>query len=192
MVFGTSSPCTCLIVGLLIVFRLYPAVGKAASGRESFCILGVRFMLFGTSSPRMRLPGGFFIRFRLHRWFLCFVPATRHCLCLFFLFFFFSLYFWLSFVFWVCSFSASVGSSFGCLWWVWVWVFNGGFYRIWDYSVFEVGMPSGLIWVFNEGFYCIWVSCGSWVLLGVWVLFCGLAGLFLCILPVYLGAPYAF
>ncbi len=46
-------------------------------------------MLFGTSSPRMRLPGGFFIRFRLHRWFLCFVPATRHCLCLFFLFFFF-------------------------------------------------------------------------------------------------------
>jgi len=67
----------------------------------------------------------------------------------------------------------------------------------WVSSVFEVGMPSGLIWVFNEGVYCIWVlgfmgvgclgPCGSY-----WVLFCGLTGLFLCILPVYLEAPYAF
>jgi hypothetical protein len=78
------------------------------------------------------------------------------------------------------------GFGFGCL------MGASTVFGIWVSSVFEVGMPSGLIWVFNEGFYCIWVSCGSWVLLGVWVLFCGLAGLFLYILSVYLGAPYAF
>jgi len=64
----------------------------------------------------------------------------------------------------------------------------------------------GLVWVLFRGFYCITgvtngVSFVLWrlllCLLGVflWVFLgflCGLAGLLLCILPMYLGAPYAF
>jgi hypothetical protein len=46
---------------------------------------------------------------------------------------------------------------------------------------------STVCWTFDGGFTVLWVSCGF-----SWVLFCGLAGLFLCILPVYLGSPYAF
>jgi hypothetical protein len=46
---------------------------------------------------------------------------------------------------------------------------------------------STVCWAFDGGLTVLWVSCGF-----SWVLFCGLAGLFLCILPVYLGAPYAF
>jgi len=47
-------------------------------------------------------------------------------------------------------------------------------------------------------FLGFWVSCKFWVVLVFrssrvfWVLFCGLARLFLCILSMYLGAPYAF
>jgi len=57
------------------------------------------------------------------------------------------------------------------------------------------------IWVSTVGFGgVVWV--GMWAGLGVvggfrslwafWVLFCGVARLFLCILPMYFGAPYAF
>jgi hypothetical protein len=46
---------------------------------------------------------------------------------------------------------------------------------------------STLCWAFDGSFTVLWVSCGF-----SWVLFCGLAGLFLCILHVYLGTPYVF
>jgi hypothetical protein len=48
------------------------------------------------------------------------------------------------------------------------------------------------------GFFVSWVSCGFWVLWicsFFWVFLgfsCGLAKLLMCILHLYLGAPYAF
>jgi hypothetical protein len=72
---------------------------------------------------------------------------------------------------------------------------------LWVWRVCWVGVPSGQIWVFDRSFNCYlgfefhlcFGCCGCLSPCGFfWVLFCGLAGLFLCILPMYLGAPYAF
>jgi len=45
-----------------------------------------------------------------------------------------------------------------------------------------------VFWV-SCGFWVLWVCSSLWVFLGF---LCGLAELLLCILPVYLGAPYTF
>jgi hypothetical protein len=71
----------------------------------------------------------------------------------------------LSFVFWVL------------LGFLWIW---GASFVSWVF----VGVCWGLTFVF-------WVIGASLYFLA-FLCFCGLAGLFLCILPMYLGAPYAF
>jgi hypothetical protein len=87
---------------------------------------------------------------------------------------------------------------------------NLGFYCIMgDYFVSWVLDGGSIGFYFIMGLLCIlgvcwgvsivsWVSCGFWVLWVcsfLWVFLgfsCGLAKLLLCILLVYLGAPYAF
>jgi hypothetical protein len=67
-----------------------------------------------------------------------------------------------------------------------------------DLGVCWVGIVLGLVsvvWVFDGASTVFWVLCGIWVL---WILadflryVCGLAELFLCILPVYVEAPLVF
>jgi hypothetical protein len=66
-----------------------------------------------------------------------------------------------------------------------------GFILLWGYFVSWVFVGGFLLYLgFHVGFGC----CGYVVSYGFFFVFfsCGLAELLLCILPVYLGAPYAF
>jgi hypothetical protein len=82
------------------------------------------------------------------------------------------------------------------LYWFWAWFFFGRVVRAfwWVRGFAELGWVS-----FGAGLGCLIeastvfrVLCGLWVLWVFQVFFCGLAWMFLCILHVYLGAPYGF
>jgi hypothetical protein len=77
--------------------------------------------------------------------------------------------------------------------------FDGGFYCTLEGASTVFGCLMGVFcfWVFGGGFYCIMEGASTvfeclMEVFCLWVFFCGLVGLFLCILHVYLGAPYAF
>jgi len=92
----------------------------------------------------------------------------------------------LQFFFFFLYFGYALFFGFGRLGFLGLWVFLGGF----------VG-GSGEVLGFDGGFYCIMEGASTvfeclMEVFCLWVFFCGLVGLFLCILHVYLGAPYAF
>jgi hypothetical protein len=62
-----------------------------------------------------------------------------------------------------------------------VWKFD------WGFLLYLGVVGSTVCWAFDGDSTILWVFCGF-----SWVFFCGIARLFMCILPVYLGAPYAF
>jgi hypothetical protein len=77
----------------------------------------------------------------------------------------------------------------------------GGLLGLGAFGFGFVGGFLGGLFGFSYGFWGLagldWVAFGAslgvfWGLLLYWVLFCGLARPFLCILPVYLKALYAF
>jgi hypothetical protein len=118
-------------------------------------------------------------------------------------FFFFTLHFWVLFlyfgvVFWLLLarvWVSLLGFGEGLFGFVGVFCFFGGFYCSWVSSRFCccLGVYWGLLLFWVLGFMRVLGVVGCLDFRGsCWVLLYGLAGLFLCILPVYLGAPYAF